>query len=124
MYCPIWQKLWRLSIAERQQLIISLLNTKTKEIKFENDDYPGYWDIDNDNCCLATFVKTISTLAPNLETLLVYNLNNEQIISPFALVTKPLEKLKTLKFNCWRWSDPDLNLLTPMVPNLEELMVN
>jgi hypothetical protein len=118
-----FQELQKLSAAEKEQLIVHLLNAKTKEIQFDDKYFPGFWDMEKGNCCFVTFVKMVSDLAPNLESLVVNNLNQESICSPFSPVSKPLENLKILRLDCWRVSDPDLDSLTLMAPNLEQFMV-
>jgi hypothetical protein len=103
------------------QLIFSLLNDKTNGVVLSSFD--AVFDEEPDDF-LADILHKISILAPNLRSLCVsYVENEESIPSPFSLVKEPLANLCILSVSNWLWSDNDLDLMTSLTPNLENLMV-
>jgi hypothetical protein len=100
------------------RLIFQLLNNTTLEMCHDSW-LDSFWRNPNHN--LSNLLEKISILAPNMLSLEVKCIHRTWLPSPFIRVKEPMVKLRALRIFDWVWSDNDLDLMTRMVPNLEEL---
>jgi hypothetical protein len=99
-------------------LMYSLLNDKTVEVYLGSRNF---WK--HSNYLKSDLLGKIAKQASNLEKLAIDYEYGKKFPSPFSKVKEPMHNLRTLDVYDWLWSDCDLELMTSMVPNLEELQV-
>jgi hypothetical protein len=107
-------------IEDFYQIISKLLGAETYHLDLNLKLYYEW-------CCqsdlLQTFLGRLCSTAPNLQSLDIFHQSLRCEPSPFLRISEPFCSLKSLKFYSWNWTDEDLELMVPLMPNVERLSV-